>query len=172
MPRISADSEALFPALPDFLKLARSHTLVPVCRRLVADLETPVSAFLRLAADEPECFLLESVEGGEKLGRYTFMGVRPATKLVARNGEVTTWHGNRRTPQKSDTVKGDIFEQLKVALAGHSPAHVAGLPPFTAGAIGFFAYDSVRQIEHLPVIAEDDLHLPDACLAFFHEVVA
>src|ERR1700709_1628285 len=95
MPPISADPEALFPALPDFLKLARAHTLIPVCRRLVADLETPVSAFLRLAADEPECFLLESVEGGEKVGRYTFMGVRPASKLVARNGEVTTWRGNR-----------------------------------------------------------------------------
>ncbi len=167
MSPISADSEALFPALPEFLALARSHTLVPVCRRLVADLETPVSAFLRLAADEPECFLLESVEGGEKLGRYTFMGVRPASKLVARNGEVTTWRGNRQT-----ATKGDVFEVLKAALAGHSPAHVAGLPPFTAGAIGFFAYDSVRQIEQLPTIAEDDLQLPDACLAFFHEVVA
>src|SRR4051812_12918414 len=171
MPRISADPEALFPALPEFLALARSHTLVPVCRRLVADLETPVSAFLRLAADEPECFLLESVEGGEKLGRYTFMGVRPASKLVARKGEVTTWQGTGRTA-KRNKVKADIFEQLKIALAGHTPAHVAGLPPFTAGAIGFLAYDSVRQIEQLPTLAKDDLQLPDACLAFFHEVVA
>ncbi len=167
MPRISADPEALFPALPEFLKLARAHTLVPVCRRLVADLETPVSAFLRLAADEPECFLLESVEGGEKLGRYTFMGVRPAGKLVARGGKVTTWQGKRQK-----TINGDIFDALKTALAGHSPAHVAGLPPFTAGAIGFFAYDAVRQIERLPTRAKDDLQVPDACLAFFHEVVA
>jgi anthranilate synthase component 1 len=167
MPPISADPEALFPALSEFLKLARHHTLIPVCRRLVADLETPVSAFLRLAADEPECFLLESVEGGEKLGRYTFMGVRPASKLVARGNEVTTWHG-----QRQKTEKGDIFEILKTALASHSPAHVAGLPPFTAGAIGFFAYDVVRQIERLPARAKDDLGLPDACLAFFHEVVA
>ena len=167
MTRISTDPEALFPALPDFLKLARNHTLIPVCRRLVADLETPVSAFLRLAAGEPECFLLESVEGGEKLGRYTFMGVRPASKLVARGNQVTTWQGRR---QKTET--GDIFAILKNALASHSPAHVAGLPPFTAGAIGFFAYDVVRQIERLPVRANDDLGLPDACLAFFHEVVA
>jgi anthranilate synthase component I len=167
MTRISSDPEALFPALPEFLTLARRHTLIPVCRRLVADLETPVSAFLRLAADEPECFLLESVEGGEKLGRYTFMGVKPASKLVARGNEVTTWQG-----QRQKTEKGDIFEILKSALASHSPAHVAGLPPFTAGAIGFFAYDVVRQIERLPVRAKDDLGLPDACLAFFHEVVA
>ncbi|HEX3748453.1 MAG TPA: chorismate-binding protein, partial [Bryobacteraceae bacterium] len=167
MAHIAADPEALFPALPEFLKLARAHTLVPVCRRLVADLETPVSAFLRLAADEPECFLLESVEGGEKLGRYTFMGVRPAGKLMARGGEVTTWQGKRQK-----TVKGDIFAALKIALDAHSPAHVAGLPPFTAGAIGFFAYDAVRQIERLPTRAKDDLQVPDACLAFFHEVVA
>src|SRR6201995_961079 len=167
MPRRSADPEALTPGLSEFLTLARRHTLVPVCRRLVADLETPVSAFLRLAADEPECFLLESVEGGEKLGRYTFMGVRPASKLVARGNEVTTRHG-----QRQKTEKGDIFEILKTALASHSPAHVAGLPPFTAGAIGFFAYDVVRQIERRPVRAKDDLGLPDACLAFFHEVVA
>ena len=121
MPRSSSDPEAIFPALPEFLTLARAHTLVPVCRRLVADLETPVSAFLRLAADEPECFLLESVEGGEKLGRYTFMGIRPASKLVARNGEVTTWRSNRQTPAKSDTVKGDIFEMLKAALGWPFP---------------------------------------------------
>jgi anthranilate synthase component I len=167
MARVSADTEALFPALAEFLKLARTHTLIPVCRRLVADLETPVSAFLRLAAAEPESFLLESVEGGEKLGRYTFMGVRPATKLVARGDQITTWQGKRQT-----TAQGDIFETLKAALASHKPAHVAGLPPFTAGAIGFFAYDVVRRIERLPVRAKDDLQLPDACLAFFHEVVA
>jgi anthranilate synthase component I len=167
MARVSADAEALFPALAEFLKLARTHTLIPVCRRLVADLETPVSAFLRLAADEPESFLLESVEGGEKLGRYTFMGVRPATKLVARGDQITTWQSKRQT-----TAQGDIFETLKAALASHKPAHVAGLPPFTAGAIGFFAYDVVRRIERLPTRAKDDLQLPDACLAFFHEVVA
>jgi anthranilate synthase component 1 len=147
--------------------LARAHTLIPVCRRLVADLETPVSAFLRLAADEPECFLLESVEGGEKVGRYTFMGIRPAGKLVARGDKMTLWQGSR---QRTET--GDVFEVLKTVLGAHSPAHVAGLPPFTAGAIGFFAYDVVRRIERLPVRAKDDLQLPDACLAFFHEVIA
>jgi anthranilate synthase component 1 len=165
--RTPADAEALFPALPAFEELARTHTLVPVCRRLVADLETPVSAFLRLSADEPECFLLESVEGGEKLGRYTFMGVSPYRKLVARGRSITTWQQGRRS-----TEEGDIFALLKAALSSHTPARVPGLPPFTAGAIGFFAYDVVRQIEELPVRATDDLQLPDACLAFFHEVVA
>ena len=71
------------PSRAEFLQLAAAHTLVPVYRTLTADLETPVSAFLRLASDEPQSFLLESVEGGEKVGRYTFIGIRPYKKIVA-----------------------------------------------------------------------------------------
>ena len=67
----------IHPSRKEFLALAREHTLVPVCRTLTADLETPVSAFLRAAWQERECFLLESVEGGEQVGRYTFIGVNP-----------------------------------------------------------------------------------------------
>ncbi len=155
------------PTRSEFLKLARTHTLVPVVRHLTADLETPVSAFLRLAADEPECFLLESVEGGEKVGRYTFIGVRPYRRVVARAGVLEVYEGKRKT-----TIDADIFEYLKKALSGHKPARLPGLPPFTAGAVGFFAYDVVRRIENLPEIATDDLHLPDACLMFFHDVLA
>jgi anthranilate synthase component 1 len=172
MPRTRANSRphpqsSLFPALPEFLKLARTHTLVPVCRRLNADLETPVSAFLRLAADAPECFMLESVEGGEKLGRYTFIGIEPYQKIVARGKMLSLTHGRKKTVQQ-----GDVFTFLKEALAGHTPARIPGLPPFTAGAVGFFAYDVVRQIEVLPSIAKDDLGVPDACLAFFRDVLA
>ena len=75
------------PVLPnrkEFLALAKEHTLVPVCRTLTADLETPVSAFLRAAWPEGECFLLESVEGGEQVGRYTFIGIHPFKRIVAR----------------------------------------------------------------------------------------
>jgi anthranilate synthase component I len=171
MPRTRADSRppqsSLFPGLAEFLKLARTHTLVPVCRRLNADLETPVSAFLRLAADAPECFMLESVEGGEKLGRYTFIGIEPYQKIVARGKMLSLTRGRKKTVQE-----GDVFAFLKEALAGHTPARIPGLPPFTAGAVGFFAYDVVRQIEDLPSTAKDDLQVPDACLAFFRDVLA
>ena len=163
----SPDLLMIEPNRAEFLRLARVHTLVPVVRRLTADLETPVSAFLRLASDEPECFLLESVEGGEKVGRYTFIGVRPYQRVVARGRTLDVYRGKRRA-----TVDADIFEFLKQALSGHTPARIAGLPPFTAGAVGFFAYDVVRQIEQLPATAEDDLQLPDACLLFFHDVLA
>jgi anthranilate synthase component 1 len=157
-------------ATPDrvtFLRLARTHTLVPVYRSITADLETPVSAFLRLAAGEPECFLLESVEGGEQVGRYTFMGIRPYRKLVARGSSIEITEDG-----KTRSTSGDIFALLKESLSGHKPARLAGLPPFTAGAVGFFSYDAVRLIERLPSTAKDDLGMPDACLMFFDEVLA
>jgi len=155
------------PARSEFLRLARSHTLVPLYRTLTADLETPVTAFLRLAADEPECFILESVEGGENLGRYTFIGIQPYRKLVSRRRSVEITEG-----KKKRRIEGDIFALWKEAIEGHNPARIAGLPPFTAGAVGFFAYDVVRQIEHLPEDTEDDLGMPDACLMFFDDVLA
>jgi len=158
------------PALPspsEFLRLSREHSLVPVYRIVTADLETPVSAFLRIAADEPEAFLLESVEGGEHVGRYTFIGIKPYKKIVSRGTSITVEEGGERR-----TFEGDIFAELKQALGGHTPARLPGMPPFTAGAVGFFAYDVVRQIERLPSLAVDELGVPDACLMFFHQVLA
>jgi anthranilate synthase component I len=133
----------------------------------MADLETPVSAFLRAAWQERECFLLESVEGGEQVGRYTFMGLAPFKRIVARGREITITEGNTTTH-----IRGDIFAVLRDALGGHRPARLAGLPPFTAGAVGYFAYDAVRQIERLPSLTGDELGIPDACLLFFDEVLA
>src|SRR6202789_4334271 len=90
----SFDSSSL-PSVREFLKLSRTHSLVPVYRTVTADLETPVSAFLRIAAEEPEAFLLESVEGGEHVGRYTFIGVQPYKKMVARGTRITVRGGRR-----------------------------------------------------------------------------
>jgi anthranilate synthase component I len=162
----SFDSNSL-PSAREFLKLSRKHSLVPVYRTVTADLETPVSAFLRIASEEPEAFLLESVEGGEHVGRYTFIGIQPYKRMVARGTRITVREGRRES-----TFDGDIFEELKKALSGHTPARLQGLPPFTAGAVGFFAYDVVRQIEKLPSLAKDELGVPDACLMFFDQVLA
>ena len=155
------------PSAHEFLVLSRKHSLVPVYRTVTADLETPVSAFLRIAAEEPEAFLLESVEGGEHVGRYTFIGVQPYKKMVARGTRITVREGRRES-----AFDGDIFGELKKALSGHTPARLPGLPPFTAGAVGFFSYDVVRQIEKLPSLAKDELGVPDACLMFFDQVLA
>ena len=159
------------PGFAEFSRIAKEHTLVPVTRVVAADLETPVGAFLRVAAHEPEAFLLESVEGGEKIGRYTFIGVRPYRTLTACNGEITVRQGGPGAPAP-DIHRADIFTELKAALEGHKPAKIPGLPPFTAGAVGFFAYDVVRQIERLPALAADELHVPDAHLMFFDQVLA
>jgi len=162
----SIDSHSL-PSASEFHRLSRKHSLVPVYRTVTADLETPVSAFLRIAAEEPEAFLLESVEGGEHVGRYTFIGIQPYKKMVARGINITVREGRRER-----SFAGDIFEELKKALSGHTPARLPGLPPFTAGAVGFFAYDVVRLIETLPSRAKDELGVPDACLMFFDQVLA
>ena len=155
------------PTRREFDKLAKSHSLIPVFRTVTADLETPVSAFLRIADEAPEAFLLESVEGGEHVGRYTFIGISPYKKMTAQGRQITVEEGRRRR-----TFEGDIFEELKAALAGHTPARLPGLPPFTAGAVGFFAYDAVRLIEKLPATAKDELGVPEACLMFFDQVIA
>jgi anthranilate synthase component 1 len=155
------------PSRKEFLALAKEHTLVPVCRTLTADMETPVSAFLRAAWPERECFMLESVENGEQVGRYTFIGLQPFKRIVARGRDITITEG-----RKIVQLEGDIFAVLRRALAGHKPARLQGLPPFTAGAVGFFSYDAVRQIERLPELAKDELGVPDACLLFFDEVLA
>jgi anthranilate synthase component 1 len=164
---VKASSHLIRPSRKEFLALAKEHTLVPVYRTLTADLETPVSAFLRAAWQERECFLLESVEGGEQVGRYTFIGVNPYKRIVARGRRIAITE-DKRTIQ----IEGDVFNVLRDALGGHTPARLPGLPPFTAGAVGFFAYDAVRQIERLPELAKDELDMPDACLLFFDEVLA
>jgi len=158
---------AATPDLASFKTLAAKHTLVPVYRTVVADLETPVSAFLRIAMEEPEAFLLESVEGGERVGRYTFIGVRPYRRVVSRGDQITV-----RDETGERTFTGDIFAEFKQAVSEHTPTRLSGLPPFTAGVVGFFAYDVVRRIERLPSIAKDELGVPDACLMFFDEVLA
>jgi anthranilate synthase component 1 len=165
--RSAQSAESALPSVRDFLKLSRQHTLVPVYRTLTADLETPVSAFLRIAQDEPEAFLLESVEGGEHVGRYTFIGIEPYKKMESRGTAITVEEGGKRR-----SFEGDIFAELKRALGGHTPARLSGLPPFTAGAVGFFSYDVFRQIERLPSLAKDELGVPDACLMFFDQVLA
>jgi len=155
------------PDFKEFSRLAREATLVPVVKSISADLLTPVSAFLSIAENEPDAFLLESVEGGEKIGRYTFLGVRPFLRLESRASQITIERG--RTVEKRS---GDIFQVMKELLRGHRPAIVEGLPPFTAGAVGYCAYDIVRQLENIGARAQDDLDVPDCVLMFFDRVLA
>ncbi len=155
------------PSLNEFLRLSRHASLVPVVRPVRADLLTPVSAFLSLAAGERHAFLLESVEGGEKIGRYTFLGVRPYMLLEARAGKITVRRG-RRTEHRT----GRVFAAARELLRQHQVAEFPDLPPFTAGAVGFLAYDAVRELEPIPNRTRDDLRQPDAMLMFFDRLLA
>jgi anthranilate synthase component I len=138
-----------------------------VAKSVAADLLMPVSAFLAVAAKEPDACLLESVERGEQIGRFTFVGARPYMQIRARGEEITIQRGKRK-----QTFSGSIFEVLKEQLRKHRPASVPGLPPFTGGAVGYFAYDVVRNLENIGEHAKDDLSIPDCILMFFDRLLA
>ena len=157
----------LQPDFKQFSSLAREATLVPVVKSVSADLLTPVSAFLAIADKESHAFLLESVERGEQIGRYTFLGVRPYMRVIAHEGMVEIERGRKREKRNES-----VFKVVKELLREHRPAHIAGLPPFTAGAVGYFAYDVVRQLENIGNHAKNDLSLPDAELMFFDRLLA
>jgi anthranilate synthase component 1 len=157
----------LQPDFKEFARLAREATLVPVVKSVSADLLTPVSAFLAIAQKESHAFLLESVERGEQIGRYTFLGAAPYMRVRARHGKVEIERGRKR-----EVVDENVFQVVKHLLREHRPASVPGLPPFTAGAVGYFAYDVVRQLEKIGEHAKDDLSLPDAELMFFDRLLA
>jgi len=155
------------PDYKEFARLSRGATLVPVAKSISADLLTPVSAFLAVADGEPDAFLLESVEGGEKIGRYTFLGVRPFLRLESRGAEIRIARGS-----KVERRTGNVFDVIKELLQQHHPAAMEGLPPFTAGAVGYCAYDIVRRLENIGEHAADDLDVPDCVLMFFDRVLA
>jgi len=173
------------PDYKEFARLARGATLVPVAKSISADLLTPVSAFLAVADGEPDAFLLESVEGGEKIGRYTFLGVRPFLRLQSRGDAITITRsrgggaapGDRGArpghhPGNVERRTGNVFAVIKELLQQHRPATIEGLPPFTAGAVGYCAYDIVRRLENIGEHAADDLDVPDCVLMFFDRVLA
>jgi anthranilate synthase component I len=130
---------------------------VPVFAELPADLDTPLSAWLRLRPG-PYAFLLESVEGGEKWARYSFLGSEPSMVLTGKNGRITL----RREGRTQRLPDGDPLEALRGLLREFTPVAVPGLPRFQGGAVGFLGYDMVRHMERLPAQATDDLGLPDA----------
>ena len=148
---------ACTPSIADFLELSRGGNLVPVFREILADTETPVSAFLKTARGE-HAFLLESVVGGDKWGRYSFLGSEPAAIFTSRGTTVSLQEHGRAL--RSFTA-ADPLEALRELLGGYHPVPVAGLPRFFGGAVGYVAYDAVRFFERLPATLPDPLGLPE-----------
>jgi anthranilate synthase component 1 len=156
------------PSLDEARALAAEGNVVPVRARFVDDCETPVSAFLKLRAGEPEgapCFLLESAEQGQ-VGRYSFVGLRPRALLRWSDGVLSEWSSEAPLdgpPTRSDPAP-DPYAAVAACLGEYRPAPVEGLPPFVGGAVGFFGYDLVRTVEPLGEPNPDPLGLPDLAL--------
>jgi anthranilate synthase component I len=155
------------PSFAEFKRLAKQGNLIPVYDVFSADLLTPVSAYLRIAQGARHSFLLESVEGGEKIARYTFAGANPEEVFRYANGACVLESRDRIVWEEKDPV---TF--LRARIERFRPVRLPGLPPLVAGAIGYFSYDMVRLIERLPKRLRDEIGLFDAMLMFFHGLIA
>ena len=155
------------PDFREFQRLARQGNLIPVYDVLPADLLTPVSAYLRIAKDARYSFLLESVEGGERIARYTFAGAHPEEVFRYGAGACVLESRDRLIWEERDPISF-----LRQRMARIRPVRLPGLPPLIAGAIGYFSYDMVRLIERLPKSLRDDIGLYDAVLMFYHGLIA
>jgi anthranilate synthase component I len=157
----------ILPDYKSFVRLAAAGNLVPVYDSFTADLLTPVGAFLRIARGAKYAFLLESIEGGEKIARHTFVGAGPAEIFRSREKKCVVESADGRQEFEENPI-----EVLRRMMKRYRPVRVPGLPPLTGGAIGYFAYDMVRLIERLPSAGSDELNLDDAVLMFYRGLVA
>ena len=155
------------PSLEEVLELAATGNTIPVFRELPADLETPVSVYLKLRNGGPS-FLLESVEKGVQVGRYSFLGVRPPLTLCAQGDQLVVGGPDGVELERRE---GDPFEAVRSLLSERCPVEVPGLPRFSGGAVGYFGYDTVRFVERLPTTAERKLAIPDMLLLFSDNLV-
>ncbi|ROZ88830.1 anthranilate synthase component I [Gordonia sp. OPL2] len=154
--------------LEEFLDLAADHRVVPVTRKVLADSETPLSAYRKLAGDREGTFLLESAENGRSWSRWSFIGARSPSALTVVDGEARWW-GEVPTgaPDGGDPLAA-LAESLRLLATDPFP----GMPPLTGGFVGFFAYDMVRRLERLPGTPIDDLGLPDMMMLLATDVAA
>ncbi|MDI6401127.1 anthranilate synthase component I [Balneolaceae bacterium ANBcel3] len=156
-----------------FLSLSEKYTAIPVYRTLMADTVTPVSLFLKMRKDAYYPFLLESVEGGEHLARYSFLGRNPYQVLSFQEGETTLSAYEGHPEKKTSRPMGkDYFKALKELCMSYKEPELDDLPRLTGGAVGFSSYDTIRQMEELPDTPPDDLKLPEAVWAFYDEIYA
>jgi anthranilate synthase component I len=143
------------PSLEEVKQLQSQGNVIPVYKSVIADFLTPVSAFLKLEKDRSHAFLLESIEGGERIARYSFLGGDPFLITRYRDGQPANFLDNLRSTMNR-------FKSVKLP----------GLPPFTGGAVGYFGYDMVRTIEDIPKTGVDDLGVDDAVLMFYKTILA
>ncbi|WP_337103463.1 anthranilate synthase component I [Paenibacillus sp. YIM B09110] len=152
--------------LQQVTRLASQFNLIPIVRYMMADTETPIRLFQHFAKEE-YAFLLESVEGGVKWARHSFIGTDPFMMLYGKNGEMVLEHNGEK-----QTLRDKPIELLKARLRSFRSPAIADLPPFTGGAIGFFGYDLLQYYEKLPSHRIDDLQMNDMQFMFCDQIIA
>ena len=153
------------PGCDEIVKLAAEYSTIPVCREIYADMTTPIALLRRLQARSKRFFLLESVEGGEKWARYSFLGYDPILRATCKNGTVTLEGVENRTVQTDKPL-----DVLREVLAGYRAPRIEGLPPFTGGFVGYFAYAMLGYAEPRLSIKRGDWD--DFDLLLFDKVIA
>jgi anthranilate synthase component 1 len=169
--RPAPESDTCRPGRDAFAALARHHRIVPVWRDLVADTVTPVGAFLQVVGDQPG-FLLESVEGGERWGRYSFVGRNPLATLTAWGRTVTSSGPLALAPEITACAGDGMLATIEALLGAYRSPVLDDLPPLHGGLVGYLGYDIVREVEYLPAVPPDDLGYPDAQLAVIGQLCA
>ena len=154
------------PTRDEFIEKAKLENLIPVWREVLADTETPVSAYRKIAGDAPNSFLLESVEGGERLARYSFLGTDPFLIFRSKGSAATITEGGSTETITLSAGTRDPLHVLKALLDRYAYVPSPELPPFVGGAVGMIGYDTVRFFEKLPALAEDDLQIDDCIFLF------
>lgn len=155
-----------YPSLDEVRNLAKEHNIIPVSMEVYADMETPISIFKRFEHSK-YCFLLESVEGGEKWGRYSIIGRNPF--LIAKSFKNKTIIEEKNGSVSE--VEGNPVEVIRSLMEKFNGASLPLMPRFTGGAVGFFGYDLIRYYENLPNEPEDDLNLPESHFLFTDELL-
>ncbi|MEW6189740.1 MAG: anthranilate synthase component I [Actinomycetota bacterium] len=150
------------PSRSEFKELTKKYNLIPVYREIVADTDTPVSAFKKLG-ESTNAFLLESVEGGERLGRYSFLGNNPYLVITCDDGDLQIMQGQKVTKISNIPDPLKIIEEI---ISQYRPAQMEEPPPFYGGAVGYLGYDVIRYFEDIPRTTQDDLHLPEMIFVF------
>jgi anthranilate synthase component 1 len=156
-----------------FLELSKQGNVVPVVDELLADTDTPVSAYLKIRDESEFSFLLESVEGGEKIARYSFLGFNPFMVFGVKGKEFTIQVFKEEFRFVQDLVKGDTdpIAALKKIFEHFKAVPVSGLPRFSGGAVGYFGYETVQLVEDIPSVHGEDAGVPDMLLMFFDSLL-
>jgi len=168
--------------LPDFKSFCdvaqrNSEALIPICRSLMSDQTTPVLAYRRLVKPDDRMapsFLLESVEGGQRQGRYSYLGAQPIVQIIARGNHMQCIDPDGLTQLPAESDCDDPLNQLHRVTSDWNPVKIEGMADFTGGWVGFAGYDTVRYLEgeKLPEAPPDDRHLPDLHMGLYRDIIA